>query len=41
MVILGVILGSYGDKGKENGNYRDYKGLYRGYRILIGVLLAP
>ena len=23
---VGVILGLYWDKGKENGNYRDYRG---------------
>ena len=24
--IIGVILGIYWDNGKENGNYRDYRG---------------
>ena len=28
-------MGLYRDNGKENGNYRDYKGLYRDY---IGVI---
>ena len=30
-LLLGDILGLYRDNGKENGNYRDYQRLYRGY----------
>ena len=33
--ITGYILGLYRDHGKENGNY--YNGLYRDYRVYIGV----
>ena len=31
-------LGLYWDNGKENGNYRDYIGLYRDYREHIGCI---
>ena len=31
-----VVWGLYRDNGKENGNYRDYKGLYRDYIVIIG-----
>ena len=34
---IGVILGFYEDNGKQNGNYRDYWGLYTGY---IGAILV-
>ena len=37
---IGVILGIYWDNGKENGNYRDYRGLYRGYMGIIGGILG-
>ena len=33
-----VILGLYGDNGKENGNYRDYRG-YIGF-FLMGVAIG-
>ena len=36
MGIIGYILGFYRDNGKENGNY--YNGLYRDYRVYIGIL---
>ena len=29
------VIGLYRDNGKENGNYRDYRGLYWGY---IGII---
>ena len=33
-------MGGYiGDSGKEDGNYRDYIGLYRNYREYVGVTL--
>ena len=35
MVYWGYILGLYRDNGKEAGNSRDFRGLYRGY---IGVI---
>ena len=34
--IIGYILGFYRDNGKEKGNY--YNGLYRDYRVYIGIL---
>ena len=37
-VYIGVILGLYWDNGKENGNY--YNGLYRDYKVYIGVILG-
>ena len=36
--IVGYILGYYWDNGKENGNY--YNGLYRDYRVYVGVILG-
>ena len=30
-ISVGVILGLYWENGKHNGNYYDYRGLYRGY----------
>ena len=35
---LGFILGLYGDNGKENGNYRDYRGYLGILRVYIGVI---
>ena len=40
MRYIGDILGIYWDDGKENGNYRDYIGLYRNYREYIGIVLG-
>ena len=34
--IIGYILGYYWDNGRENGKY--YNGLYRDYRVYIGVI---
>ena len=34
-----TILGLYWDNGKENGNYRDYRGYIGTIRVYIGVVL--
>ena len=33
-------MGLYGDNGKENGNYQDYRGYTRGYIGVIGYILG-
>ena len=40
--IIGALLGVYWENGKENGNYRDYKGcmLCRYYRGFVGGILG-